>query len=266
VILGRAFAVIALAFFLAPQFAHAAEFGDEASPFIYAPSALAPAPSRGWVVLLPGEDELGYKVIASHYEKMALLLNANGFDTLIVPYEEAYDEDADGDPDSDGEKIAAVTARAVRWMHQAHPDSDDEPGAVVAWAQGARGLAVLAAAGSKYPLPNLVASIAFYPEVDDEVPFNSRLPLLVQVGAQDESLASLRRYLRAPEPGSVEPAVELQDEAKRGFDVESFAKPKTVRSMPVIGGAVTFAYNRAAAHAAQQKMLSYLKARLEAPE
>jgi hypothetical protein len=52
----------------------------------------------------------------------------------------------------------------------------------------------------------------------------------------------------------------------RGFDIERFAKPKTVRSMPLIGPSVTFAYNAIAAHAAEQKMLTFLKARLEAPE
>lgn len=263
----RAFAGIVLScLILALSSARAAESGSDASAFIYAPSALAPAPSRGWVVLLPGEEELSFRAIPAHYEKTALLLNANGFDTLIVPYEEAYDEDLDGDPDTDGERIAAVAARALRWMHQMHPDAEGEPGVIIAWAQGAQGLSVLAAAGSAYPLPNLAAAIAFYPEFDEEAPFNSRLPMLVQIGAEDEAAATLRRYLRTRETGSVEPEVLIQEAAKRGFDVERFAKPVTVRSTPLIGTTVTFAYNAVAARAAQQKMLAYLKARLEAPE
>jgi dienelactone hydrolase len=237
-----------------------------ASPFIYAPSALAPAAPRGWVALLPGEGELGFKKVAAHYERVALLLNANGFDTLIVPYEEAYDDDLDGEPDSEGERIAAVTTRAVQWMRETHPDSENEPGAVVAWGEGAQGLMAIAATGSTYALPNLVASVAFYPDIIDQAPFNSRVPLLLQIGAADESLHDLRGYLGAREAGSVEPDVVLQDDAKHGFDIERFSKPKTVRSTPLIGSSVTFAYNATAAHAAQQKMLTFLKARLEAPE
>jgi dienelactone hydrolase len=244
----------------------AADRDSEASPFIYAPSALAPAAPRGWVVLLPGGGELGFRKASAHYEKVALLLNANGFDTLIVPYEEAYDEDLDGEPDSEGERIAAVTMRAVQWMRETHPDSENEPGAVVAWGEGARGLLALAATGSNYPLPNLVASVAFYPDIADEAPFNSRLPLLMQIGSEDESVRDLRRYIGEREAGSVEPDLAVQDDAKHGFDIERFAKPKTVRSTPLIGATVTFAYNAAAAHAAQQKMLTFLKARLEAPE
>jgi len=246
--------------------AHATEAESDASPFIYAPSALAPAPSRGWVVLLPGDEELGFKAIASHYEKIALLLNANGFDTLMVPYEDAYDEDIDGEADDAGTRIAAVTARAVRWMHRAHPDSEGDQGAIIAWGEGAQGLAVLAAAGSSYPLPNVTAAIAFYPEPTDSAPFASRLPMLIEMGAADENVRALKRYLDAREAGSVEPEVVLQDEARRGFDIEAFASPKTVRSTPLIGATVTYAYNAAATRAAQQKMLSFLKARLEAPE
>ena len=265
-ILQRLIAGIVLLFLAAVASTHAAERSTEASPFIFSASALAPTPSRGWVVLLPGEDELAFKTNAAHYEKIAALLNANGFDTLIVPYEEAYDEDVDGEPESEGERIAAVTARAVHWMHQAHPSTEGDPGVVVTWAEGAQGLAVLAATGGAYPLPNLVAAVAFYPDFSEAAPFSSRLPLLVQMGAADEGLRALRRYLDAREPGSVEPDVVIQEDAKHAFDVERFAKPKTVRSTPLIGETVTFAYNAAAAHAAQQKMLTFLKARLEAPE
>jgi dienelactone hydrolase len=90
--------------------------------------------------------------------------------------------------------------------------------------------------------------------------------MLVQFGAEDEGAKMMRRYIGALEPGSVEPEFVLQDGAKRGFDIERFAKPKTVRSTPLIGESVTFAYNATAAHAAQQKMLTFLKARLETPE
>lgn len=216
--------------------------------------------------MLPGQDELGFNEIAAHYEKIALLLNANGFDTLIVPYEEAYDGDVDGDVDSVGEKIAAVTMRAVNWMRRTHPGKEDDPGAVIAWAEGAQGLSVLAATGSRYPLPRLVASAAFYPDIDDDQVFDSRLPMLVQIGAEDETASELRHYFRAREPGSVEPEVIFQDDARRAFDVERFAEPETVRATPLIGGSVTLAYNAGAARAAQQKMLTFLKARLEAPE
>jgi dienelactone hydrolase len=265
--LRRSFAGLALAcLIVASTPARGAEPEAAASPFIFSPSALAPAPARGWVVLLPGEDELAFTAVETHYEKTALLLNANGFDTLIVPYEDAYDEDVDGDVDSEGERIAAVTMRAVRWMRETHPDTEGAPGVVVAWAQGAQGLAVLAASGSKYPLANLDAAVAFYPDANDDAPFNSRLPILVQGGAEDEGAKALRHYLGAREPGSVEPEFVLHDAAKHAFDVERFAKPKMVRSMPVIGGSVTFAYNAAAARAAQQKMLTFLKSRLEAPE
>jgi dienelactone hydrolase len=267
VILSRAFAgIIFMCFVAALSPAGAADARPEAPPFIFSPSALAPAAARGWVVLLPGEDELAFAAISSHYEKVALLLNANGFDTLIVPYEDAFDEDVDGDPDSEGDRIAAVTMRAVQWMHDKHSDTEGEPGAIIAWAAGAQGLSVIAATGTKYPIANLVASVAFYPDVIEETAFNSRLPMLVQTGAEDEGAAALRHYLGVQEPGSVEPEFVPYDGAKQGFDVESFAKSKTVRSVPIIGASVTLAYNAAAAHAAQQKMLAFLKSRLEAPE
>ena len=250
----------------APLPAHAAATASQASPFLFSPSALAPAPARGWVVLLPGENEFAFNALEPHYEKMALLLNANGFDTLIVPYDEAYDEGLDGDPDADGDRIAAVTLRALHWMHATHPETDGEPGAMIAWAEGARGLWSLVATGSKYPLVNLVAAAAFYPAVDDETPFNSRLPVLVQEGAQDDGEKTLRRYLAMRVPGSVEPELVVHDGAARGFDVDLFAKPKTIRSLPLIGTSTTLAYNAPAAYTAGQKMLAFLKARLEAPE
>lgn len=262
----RLIAGIVLALFALPAPALAAQQPSEASPFIFSQSALAPAPSRGWVVLLPGKDELGFKAASAHYEKVALLLNANGFDTLIVPYEEAYDEDVDGDLDNEGDRIAAVVARAVRWMRQAHPATDGDPGVIMAWAQGAQGLAVLASTGSAYPLPKLAAAVAFYPDHADDHPFNSRLPMLVLVGSDDEGLKQLRRYVEEREPGSVEPDVVEQKDAQHAFDFERFAEPKSVRSMPLIGATVTFAYNAAAARLAQQKMLTFLKARLEMPE
>ena len=156
-------------------------------PFVFAQSVLAPAPSRGWVVLLPGEGELRFGAVEAHYQQSARRLNANGFDTLIVPYEDAYDEDLDGDTDSDGERVAAVTLRAVHWMQSAHGETEDKPGAVIAWGEGAQGLWALAQIGSKYPLANLVAGVAFYPLADDQAPFNSRLPMLVQAGSEDAS-------------------------------------------------------------------------------
>ena len=261
----RRFAGIVLAFLaLALVPAHAAERKAEASPFIFSPSALAPAPSRGWVVLLPGEDELSFTAIQSHYEKTALLLTANGFDTLIVPYEEAFDEDVDGDADSAGERIAAVTLRAVRWMHQAHPDLDDKPGAVITWGEGSEGLWLLAKAGTAYPLPDLTIAVAYYPGFGPDLGFDSRVPVLVQVGQEDETLHTLRHVARAE--GSVEPELAIYEDARRGFDIERFDKPKTVRSMPWIGTPVTYTYNAAAARAGQQKMLAFLKSRLEAPE
>jgi dienelactone hydrolase len=262
--LGR-FAVIAITcFFLALSPARAAEPKEDASPFIFSPSALAPAPSRGWVVLLPGEDELAFTAVQSHYDKVALLLNANGFDTLIVPYEEAYDEDVDGDPDSEGEKIAAVTTRAVRWMLQAHPDFEGKPGAVVAWGRGAEGVWTLAQTGSRYPLPDLVTAVAYHPGSGPDLGFDNRIQVLMQVGQQDEGLHTLRHTARTE--GSVEPELAIYPDARRGFDVESFRKPRTVRSTPLIGPTVTFAYNASAAREAQQKMLTFLKSRLEAPE
>jgi dienelactone hydrolase len=239
---------------------------DSPSPFIFAQSALAPAPSRGWVVLLPGQGELGFQAIQSHYEKTALLLNANGFDTLTVPYEEAWDDELDGEGDEEGDRIAAVTLRAVRWMHAIHPDTEGRDGAIVAWGEGAQGLWRLSATGGSHPLPDLATSVAFYPATDEERPFNSRVPMLVQMGGHDASMREVRRYVGAREAGSVEPDFAVHEDAARGFDVERFGEPQTVRSMPLIGTPVTFAYNSTAAHEAGQKMLTFLKARLKAPE
>ncbi len=250
---------------LAPAAATASSDKNE-SPFIFSQSALAPAPSRGWVVLLPGEREFGFSEIEPHYQKIARLLSAHGFDTLIVPYQQAYDENLDGDPDDHGERIAAVALRAVTWMRQAHGVAEDAPGSVVAWAEGAQGLWALATTGSKYPLANLVAAVAFYPTVDEAVPFNSRVAVLVQVGAEDEVGKALGRYLAARAPGGVEPELVVHDGAHRGFDVERFAEPKTIHSVPLIGPSTTLAYNGAAANAGEQMMLSFLMARLEAPE
>ena len=257
-------ALLALVLVAPASVAIAAE--TAAAPFVFSQSGLAPAPSRGWVVLLPGEKAFAFDTIKSHYLKVAALLNAQGFDTVIVPYQDAYNEDLDGDPDGDGERIAAVTLRAVGWMRQAHGVADNAPGALVAWAEGAQGLWTLAATGSKYPLADLVAAVAFYPTADDETLFDSRVPVLVQSGAQDDETRSLRHFLGRPAPGSVEPEFVVHDGATRGFDVEKFAKPKTVRRVPLIGATTTLAYNAAVAGAAEQKMLTFLKARLEAPE
>jgi len=244
----------------------AADETDSASPFIFARSALAPAAARGWVVLLPGEDELGFNAVQAHYEKVALLLNANGFDTLIVPYEDAYDEDVDGETDSDGDRIAAVTLRAVHWMQRGHAETAEAPGAIIAWADGAQGLWSLAKSGPAYPLPTLTAAVAFYPSFGNDAGYDSRLPVLVQAGGQDGRIHTLRHAIGYHAAGSVEPELEIYDDAKYAFDIETFTTPKTVRSMPVIGTPATFAYNAVAARAAEQKMLTFLKARLEAPE
>jgi dienelactone hydrolase len=266
VILRRTLIGAALALsFLVPVAVTAASDENE-SPFIFSQSELAPAPARGWVVLLPGENELGFSEIEQHYQETAHLLNAHGFDTLIVPYQEAYDEDLDGDPDGNGERVAATTLRAVTWMHKARSIPEDAPGAVIAWGEGAQGLWALATTGSKYPIVNLVVAAAFYPAINEAVPFNSRLPVLVQVGAEDEASKALSGYLAARAPGGVEPELVVHDGAYRAFDVERFVKPKTVRSVPLIGPSITLAYNAAAANAAEQKMLAFLKARLEAPE
>ncbi len=247
-----------------PTAASAADESANAN-FVFAESALSPAPSRGWVVLLPGDGALAFAAIRVHYQHAAGLLNTHGFDTLIVPYLETYDEDLDGDPDGDGERTAAVTLRAVAWMHRAHHVSEDAPGAVVAWGEGAKGLWALATTGGKYPLANLVAAAAFYPAFSDETPFSSRLPVLIQAGANDDAAKDLQRFL-AHSAGSVEPELVVHDNASRGFDVESFTKPKTVRHVPLIGPSTTLAYNAEAANAAEQKLLTFFKARLEAPE
>jgi len=243
-----------------------ARAGETDQPFLFSRSALAPAPSRGWVVLLPGENELAFAKIKPHYQKAAHLLNAHGFDTLIVPYQEAYDEDLDGDPDDNGERVAAVTLRAVTWMRRTHAVPEDAPGAAVAWAEGAQGLWALATTGGKYPLANLVAAAAFYPVINEAIPFNSRVAVLVQIGAEDETSKTLSRYFATRASGGVEPELIVLQDAARAFDVERFAEPKTVRNVPLIGTQTTLAYNASAANAAEQKMLAFLKARLEAPE
>ena len=250
---------------LMPAAASAADESANAS-FVYAESALSPAPSRGWVVLLPGDGVLAFATIRVHYQQTAKLLNAQGFDTLIVPYQEAYDEDLDGDPDGDGERIAAVTSRAVAWMHRAHHVSEDAPGALIAWGEGGKGLWALTATGGNYPLAKLVAAAAFYPAFSDEMPFSSRLPVLIEAGANDEAAKDLQHFLAHGAAGSVEPELVVHDNASRGFDVESFVKPKTVRHVPLFGAPTTLAYNAEAANAAEQKLLSFFKARLEAPE
>jgi dienelactone hydrolase len=264
VIFRRILVVAALAWpcFVPPT----ADADESGSAFIFSQSAHAPAPARGWIMLLPGEGEFGFLEIESHYQKIAKLLNAHGFDTLIVPYQQAYDEGLDGDPDDKGERIAAVALRGVTWMHRAHGVPENAPGAVVAWGKGAQGLWSLATTGSKYPLPDLTAAIAFYPTVDDAVPLNSRVPVLVQIGGKDDESNALSHYLATRAPGGVEPELVVHDGAQRGFDVERFAEPKTIRSVPLIGPSTTLAYNAAAANAAEQMMLSFLMARLEAPE
>jgi dienelactone hydrolase len=159
-----------------------------------------------------------------------------------------------------GDKIAWVTEQAVEWLHDQHPETVTQPGAMVAWSLGAQGALRLATDEGRTEALGVRAMCLYYPSIGDLQTLDNRLPLLVLTGAADdvtpaEGIQELiqARSLRAP---PVE--LHIYPGAHHGFDVASIRSRKTVRLLPFVGPKATLKYDERAAVDAEHRLVTFL--------
>jgi hypothetical protein len=98
----------------------------------------------GWLIFLPGSSGLSILGDERHYFSVAERLNGHGWSVLLVDYKPAYRASGVALQGSAGDKIAWVTEQAVEWLHDQHPETVAQLGAMVAWSLGAEGALRLA--------------------------------------------------------------------------------------------------------------------------
>lgn len=216
-------------------------------------------PRGAWVVLLPGASGLTIFDDKDHYFRAAAALNAEGFDAVIVDYKPAYKAAENPPRVPTGGKIAWVAEQAVAWARSTGKIKAEQPGAIVAWSLGAEGLWPLLSDDARVKALNLRAAAAYYPSNEDEAPLKTGTPLVILTGEKDDVTEA--EGIRAMVSRAASPIVTLRvyPNANHGFDVESIAKPRTVRLLPLIGPSATFGFDAEASRGAAKELAAFLR-------
>lgn len=229
------------------------------SHFHYRPAA---SPRGAWVVLLPGASGLTIFDDKDHYFRAAAAFNAEGLDAVVVDYKPAYKAATNPPRIPTGEKIAWVAEQAVAWARQTGKIKPEQPGAIVAWSLGAEGAWPLLADDARANALNLKAAAAYYPSNRDDVPLKTSTRLLILTGEADDVTEA--KGIGAMVSRAASPIVTLHvySNANHGFDVESIAKPRKVRLVPLIGPSATFGYDEQASRSAANELATFLREHL----
>jgi len=216
-------------------------------------------PRGAWVVLLPGASGLKIFDDQDHYFRAAAVLNAAGFDAVVVDYKPAYRAATNPPKIPTGAKIAWVAEQAVAWTRATGKIRPEQPGAIVAWSLGAESLWPLLADEARVDALNLKAVAAYYPSNEDDAPLRTGTPLLILTGEADDVTEA--KVIRAMVSRAASPVVTLHvyPNANHGFDVESIAQPRTVRLLPLIGPSATFGFDEQASRSAASELATFLR-------
>lgn len=224
------------------------------------------AGSQAWVIVLPGAS--GLKVLGdeTHYFKVADQLNQAGWSVLVLDYKAAYQAVQHPPKLPTGEKIAWVTEQAVHWLHQAHPETANQPGALAGWSLGAEGVFVLANDHPRATGLGLRALATYYPAQEEGRGLTNTLPLLVLTGEADDvtRVQDIQTLLKKRPPSSAAAELHTYPGAQHGFDVASLTQRRRIRLLPLVGPQATLQYHQPAAEDAAKRLQDFLRRHLNA--
>lgn len=215
----------------------------------YPSEALSEVEASPWVIILPGGGGIDVFGDTEFYFDVAREWNAEGFDALVIHYQEAAPLLGIGDENGPGPMEAAVVADALdRAAGEGWIDRQC-PGFVIGFSMGGAGVLTLAA----NPPEGLAGAIGRYPLVAGQpAGYQAQVPLLIQQGDSDDFTTTddLFAFLEAVANGD-RIATTIFADAEHGFDIPSTAQPIEFQ-----GG--IFQYQQAAAVAAGRNMDAFV--------
>lgn len=227
----------------------------------YAYEASASQPPTGLAVLITGGGALGFLDDRSHYQAQAARLRNLGLDTLIVETGAgALMGPSPRSPATDQRHVAPVR-EAIRWAKSRTQRVQEAPVLLVSWGQGGEAVIRLLADPNAVTELQIRGAVMYYPSNADNLNSPLKRPAIAFFGEADEVTPASRfnAFTLSFGEGTIPLEIVTLPGARHGFDVQSQARARIGRVLPIFGQGTPAPYDNNAAGAAERRAESFVR-------